>query len=52
MKPCRVSIVYGEPINAETVQTQLGLGDDRAFVEFVRQKVIACQQEAEACLRK
>lgn len=52
IKPATVSIVYGEPILPEVIHAQLAQGDDRAFVDFVRQRVIACQQEAEACLRK
>jgi len=48
LKPCRVRVVFGEPLSVETVKELSQKGREEEFIALVRQRVIACHEEAEA----
>jgi 1-acyl-sn-glycerol-3-phosphate acyltransferase len=50
LKPYTVRIVFGEPIPPEQIAELTGKGREQELVEAVRQRVIACQQEARSWL--
>lgn len=43
----RVRVVFGEPISADDVQRLSGRGQEAAFVAQMRERIVACQKEAE-----
>jgi 1-acyl-sn-glycerol-3-phosphate acyltransferase len=46
-RPRRVCLVFGEPLTHDDLEQYTKRGREQELVELVRQKVIACQQEAE-----
>jgi 1-acyl-sn-glycerol-3-phosphate acyltransferase len=48
LSPRRVCVVFGEPIPAEMVKELTQKGREDEFVALVRERVIACHEEAEA----
>lgn len=46
--PRQVRIVFGEPLKREDLDRLCVKGQEQALVEFARNAVVACQQEAEA----
>ncbi len=44
----RVRVVYGEPISPEDIKPYLERGREEELVALVRERIIACQQAAEA----
>ena len=44
----RVRVVYGEPILQEEIKSYLDQGREKELVALVRERIIACQQAAEA----
>jgi 1-acyl-sn-glycerol-3-phosphate acyltransferase len=52
LKPRRVCVVFGEPIPKETIDDLRQRGREAALVEAVRTRIAACQQQAEAWLRR
>jgi 1-acyl-sn-glycerol-3-phosphate acyltransferase len=51
LKPCRVCVVYGEPIPAEKIAELKQRGREAELVETVRAHIAACQQQADVWLR-
>lgn len=50
LKPCRVCVVYGEPLPREEIARLNERGRERELVELVRTRIAACQHEAESIL--
>ncbi|MAT16493.1 MAG: 1-acyl-sn-glycerol-3-phosphate acyltransferase [Planctomyces sp.] len=49
IRPKRCCVVFGEPIPVEEIEAHFNSDQsDSDFVEFLRERVIACQQEADA----
>lgn len=48
LKPYRVRVVFGAPILPEEIAALKERGHEQELVDFVRNRVVACQQEAEA----
>jgi len=47
LRPRRVCVVFGTPITVDEVKELSARGREEEFAELVRQRVIACQREAE-----
>ncbi|MBI5760964.1 MAG: 1-acyl-sn-glycerol-3-phosphate acyltransferase [Planctomycetales bacterium] len=47
LKPCRVCVVFGEPISVAELERLSERGREAELVSLVRQRVIDCQREAE-----
>jgi 1-acyl-sn-glycerol-3-phosphate acyltransferase len=43
-----VRVVYGEPLSPEEIKPYLGHGREQELVALVRERIVACQQEAES----
>lgn len=52
IKPHRVCVVFGEPIPADEITRLSRKGCEDDLVKVVHERVVACQQEAEAWLRR
>lgn len=48
LKPYRVRVVFGPPILPAEIAELKARGREQELVDYVRQRVLACQQEAEA----
>lgn len=48
LKPAKVCVVFGEPLPAEEVERLSRRGREDELVAVVRERVVACQQEAES----
>lgn len=47
LRPRRVCIVFGDPLNAEEIQRYTKRGQEQKLVALVRERIIACQQQAD-----
>lgn len=47
LRPRSVRVIYGDPISSETVKDYCERGAEKELLELTRQRVIACQQQAE-----
>ena len=47
LKPARVRVVVGEPITVEQLEQFASRDQDRALIDFVRSRIVACYEEAE-----
>ena len=47
LRPRRVTIVFGDPLTPEEIERYSGRGQEDALVALARERVIACQREAE-----
>ena len=52
LKPCRVCVVYGDPITVEEQAEFRQKGRETELVARVRERIVACQQAAEAWLHR
>jgi 1-acyl-sn-glycerol-3-phosphate acyltransferase len=52
LKPRRVRVVFGEPLARETIESLRQRGREDELIEAVRQRIAACQHEAEEWLRR
>lgn len=48
LKPYRVRLVFGKPIQPEEIAALKERGREQEFVAFIRERVVACHREAEA----
>jgi 1-acyl-sn-glycerol-3-phosphate acyltransferase len=48
LKPARVRVVVGEPITVEELEQFSGRDQDQALIDFVRSRIVACYEQAEA----
>ncbi|MEX0724704.1 MAG: lysophospholipid acyltransferase family protein, partial [Planctomycetaceae bacterium] len=48
LKPKRVHVVFGEPLTYAELEPFLEKGNEQQLLEFIRERVCACQHEAEA----
>lgn len=48
LKPENVRVVFGEPITLEELQPLLKKGNEERLLSFIRDRVVACQQQAES----
>lgn len=48
LRPTRVRVVVGVPITVEELDEYSGRGQDQALIDFVRGRIVACFDEAEA----
>ena len=52
LRPCRVCVVFGEPLDAQEIAHVSARGREAELIELVRQRIIACQAEAEVWLQQ
>ena len=52
LKPVPVCAAFGKPIPVETIQEFLDRDDEKGLIELVKQRVVDCLAEAEACLQR
>jgi 1-acyl-sn-glycerol-3-phosphate acyltransferase len=52
LKPHRVCVVFGEPLPREAIEPLCQRGREDQLVEAVRDRIAACQREAEEWLRR
>ena len=50
--PCRVCVVFGTPFDPDELMRLKQKGREKELVEAVRQRIVACQQEAESWLSR
>ena len=50
LKPCKVCVVFGEPVSPEQIAPLTGKGREQELVDFIRNRVIECQRQAQAWL--
>lgn len=48
LRPARVRVVVGQPISVEELEQYSGRDQDQALIDFIRSKVVACYEQAEA----
>jgi len=48
LRPARVRVVVGEPITLQDLEPFASRDQDQALIDFVRNRIIACYEEAEA----
>ena len=48
LRPARVRVVVGQPITIEQLEQFASRDQDQALIDFVRQRIVECYQEAEA----
>ena len=48
LKPARVRVVVGEPITVAELEKFAGRDQDQALIDFVRSRIVACYEQAEA----
>ena len=51
LRPRRVAVVFGDPLSADEIERYSARGQEDALVALARERVLACQREAEAWRR-
>lgn len=52
LRPARVCVVFGEPLLPDEIARLAGRGHEEELLTLVRDRIVACQAEAEAWLRR